>query len=88
MMVEELGPMGQPYREKLYRLLCDGEERHCDVVDEELRDIAWELKEYRRIRIKCRYCGEFYLPKVDEDVWEICTFCCTMEEFEAADDED
>jgi uncharacterized OB-fold protein len=77
-----------PYRERLRRLLRDGEEREVDRVDEELRDIAWNLKEYRKSRMKCRYCGEFYIPQADasEDVYEVCTTCCRMEELDYAED--
>jgi hypothetical protein len=77
--------MGQ--REMLLRFLRDGEERECDRIDEELRDQALELKNWRKDRIKCRYCGEFYVPQpnASADVYEICYACRIMEELNDAE---
>jgi uncharacterized OB-fold protein len=61
--------------------LDDGEE--SERVDEELRDIAWNLMEERSHMMKCRDCGTFYIPKeAPPDGMGVCTFCCIMEEFD------
>jgi hypothetical protein len=88
--------MPRPYREVLrrYRHYEESEWSHCgcEERDEELRDIAWNLKEERSHMMKCRYCGEFYIPKeappdgigeAPPDGIGVCNFCCMMEELDA-----
>jgi hypothetical protein len=74
------------YREKLYRLLPDGWESESDYIDEQYKDVAWNMKvlaEERSHQRKCVYCGEFYKPYEETASDGICNFCSVMEEFEA-----